>query len=143
MVNELKAVSGVLLIFGQLVFSFPLAIADVRKLQVLQRLKCSFDVANDGIEAVRMFKECKYDAVLMDENMPNMSGIEATKEILKIEKKENLKHTPIIALTANAVKGDRERFINAGMDEYLTKPLKKENLVNVLYLFLGEIDENS
>ncbi|MEA3314364.1 MAG: response regulator [Campylobacterota bacterium] len=64
--------------------------------------------------------------------MPNMNGIEATKEILKLEKKNNLKHTPIIALTANALKGDRERFLEAGMDEYLTKPVNQKKLAEIL-----------
>jgi len=72
----------------------------------------------------------------MDENMPNMNGIEATKHILKIEKENNISHTPIIALTANALKGDRERFLAAGMDEYLTKPLNKKKLSEVLGKFL-------
>jgi len=64
--------------------------------------------------------------------MPNMSGIEATKKIIEIEKEQNLQHTPIIALTANALIGDKERFLQAGMDEYLTKPLNKQKLINIL-----------
>ena len=64
--------------------------------------------------------------------MPNLNGIEATKQILEIEKEEKLKHTPIIALTANALKGDREKFLNAGMDEYLSKPLNRRKLEEVL-----------
>ena len=99
---------------------------------VLKKLKLKFDIASDGLEAVEAFKQNKYDAILMDENMPNMSGIEATKEILKIEKDKGLKHTPIVALTANALKGDRERFISVGMDEYMTKPLDKRKLSDIL-----------
>ena len=64
--------------------------------------------------------------------MPNMNGTEATKKILKIEKEQNLKHTPIVALTANAIKGDRERFLEAGMDEYMTKPLDRQKLIEIL-----------
>ena len=64
--------------------------------------------------------------------MPNMNGIEATKRILKIEKELNLPHTPIVALTANAIKGDGKRFLDAGMGDYLTKPLDKEMLMTVL-----------
>ena len=113
---------------------------------ILKKIGLSFEIANDGIEAVDMFKEnapteatlgCRYDMILMDENMPNMGGIEAMKNILKIEKEQNLKHTPIIALTANALKGDRERFIEAGMDEYLTKPVDKKKLSEVLRKFLN------
>jgi len=106
---------------------------------VLKKMGLEFDIANDGIEAVEIFKNSKlnhYDTILMDENMPNMNGIEATKEILRIEKEKNLPHTPIVALTANALKGDRERFLSAGMDEYLTKPVNKKNLSKILRKFL-------
>ena len=99
---------------------------------ILKKLNLTFDIANDGLEAVEKFKENRYDAVLMDENMPNMNGIEAAKKILEIERERDLKHTPIIALTANALKGDRERFLEAGMDEYLSKPVDKVKLSIVL-----------
>jgi len=103
---------------------------------LLDDLGITFDIANDGLEAIENFKVGKYSAILMDENMPSMNGIEATKHILDIEKNENLKHTPIIALTANALKGDRERFLSAGMDEYLTKPINKKRLAKTLKIFL-------
>ena len=99
---------------------------------ILNKMGIKFDIANDGAIAVNMFKLHKYDAILMDENMPNMNGIEATKNILEDEKKNNLQHTPIIALTANALKGDKEKFLEAGMDEYLTKPLDRKKLSEVL-----------
>jgi len=99
---------------------------------LLKKLQLDYDIANDGLEAIKKFKDNKYDAILMDENMPNMNGIEATKRILEIEKEHNLPHTPIIALTANAIKGDRERFLEAGMDEYLTKPVNKKKLAEAL-----------
>jgi len=103
---------------------------------VLKKLELEFDIANDGLEAIDMFKDNRYDAILMDENMPNMNGIEATSQILIIESQKELQHTPIIALTANALKGDRERFLNAGMDEYMTKPINKQKLTEVLGKFL-------
>lgn len=105
---------------------------------ILQTIKLDFDIANNGVEAVELFKQNhdKYHIILMDENMPKMNGIEATMQILKFEKKNNFKHTPIIALTANAIKGDREKFLDAGMDEYLSKPIKKEVLQNALGCFL-------
>ena len=99
---------------------------------ILKKINIEFDIANDGVEAFNLFKTNRYDAILMDENMPNMSGIKATKSILEYEKQNKLIHTPIIALTANALKGDRERFLSAGMDEYLTKPLDKNKLIEVL-----------
>jgi len=111
---------------------------------ILKKMGFTFDIANNGLEALERFSkftcdnETKYDAILMDENMPNMNGIEATKRILEIEKEHNLPHTPIIALTANAIKGDRERFLEAGMDEYLTKPVNKKRLGEVLVKFLGD-----
>jgi len=104
---------------------------------LLKKMNLKFDIASDGLESVEAFKNKKYDAILMDENMPYMNGIEATKMILKIEKEKNLAHTPIIALTANALKGDRERFLEAGMDEYLAKPVNKTKLDNVLSKYLG------
>ena len=111
---------------------------------ILKKMGFTFDIAINGLEATHRVpkltcdNKTKYDAILMDENMPNMNGIEATKIILEMEKEYNLPHTPIIALTANALKGDREKFLNAGMDEYLTKPVNKKRLAEVLGKFLNE-----
>ena len=99
---------------------------------ILKKLGFIFDIAQDGIDAINMFSTNSYDLILMDENMPNMDGIEATKKIIEIEEIKRLKHTPIVALTANALKGDKEKFIKAGMDEYLTKPLNKKKLIDIL-----------
>ena len=104
---------------------------------VLKKLNLQFDLAHDGIEAIELFKSEKYEAILMDENMPNMNGLDATKIILEIEKENKLSHTPIVALTANALKGDRKRFLDAGMDEYLTKPLDKNKLSEILNKYLN------
>lgn len=104
---------------------------------ILEKLKLDFDIANDGKEAIDKFNNNQYDLVLMDENMPNMSGTEATKEMLKIEKEKNLSHTPIIALTANALEGDKEKFLLAGMDQYLSKPITKSKLSNVLSIYFN------
>ena len=79
----------------------------------------------------------------MDENMPHKNGIEATKEILEYEAEQRLNHTPIVALTANALQGDKEKFIQAGMDEYLSKPLNKDNLLAILTDFLTPIEHNN
>ncbi len=104
---------------------------------ILKKFSLKYEIANDGNEAVELFKKNSYDLILMDENMPNLNGIEATKQILEIEKQNNLEHTPIIALTANALKGDREKFMEAGMDEYLSKPLNKEKLAMTIKIFLN------
>jgi len=108
---------------------------------ILKKLGLFIDIANDGIEAINMYKKnyTKYDLILMDENMPNMLGTDATKEIRKFEKENNLKPVYIIALTANALTGDREKFINAGMDEYLTKPLDIEKLKDILRKLKNDI----
>ena len=105
---------------------------------VLEGLHFEVDIANDGVEAVEAFKQNRYDVILMDENMPNLNGMGATKQILEIEAQNNLPHTPIVALTANAIKGDRERFLNAGMDEYLTKPIDRNQLAKTLKKVLVE-----
>ena len=101
----------------------------------LKKMNLNFDFAKDGFEAIKLYKENKYHAIFMDENMPNMGGIEATRNILKYEKDNNLVHTPVIALTANALKGDKERFLEAGMDDYLTKPIDKNKLAKTLRKF--------
>jgi len=107
---------------------------------ILDDLGLDIEIANDGIEAVKMFttSHTKYDLILMDENMPNMGGIEATKEILLFEKENKLSHTPIIALTANALKGDKEKFMHAGMDEYISKPVNVDRLTEILSKFLKQ-----
>ena len=105
---------------------------------LLKKLELNYDIANDGLEAISYFNDNKYDLILMDENMPNMSGIEATKKIIEIEHESSLIHTPIIALTANALEGDREKFLEAGMDEYLSKPINKDKLNKILSVYFNK-----
>ncbi len=104
---------------------------------MLDNLGLTYDMAYDGIEAIEKFREGKYDVILMDENMPRMGGMEAMKEIVKIEHEKHLPHTPIVSLTANALQGDRERFLEAGFDDYLSKPIDPETLSRSLSKFLG------
>lgn len=82
----------------------------------------TYDVANNGIEAVQKIMEKDFDICIMDVQMPQMDGIQATK-LIRESKKSSGKHIPIIALTAHALHGDKERFLNLGMDEYLSKPI--------------------
>ena len=90
-------------------------------------------IANNGKEAVKLFHKQHFDVVLMDIQMPVMDGFDATIAIRNIEKsQQNNSHTPIIALTANAMQGDAERCLKAGMDDYISKPFKIENLIKVL-----------
>jgi len=70
------------------------------------------------------------------ENIPNMSGVEAVKKIILYEKEKGLVHTPVISLTANALKGDKERFLDADMDEYMSKPIDVKKLQKKLRIFL-------
>jgi len=91
--------------------------------------------AQNGEEAVDKFINDKFDIILMDIAMPVLDGMSATKKIIEYEEINSLTHTPIIALTANALKGDKEKFLSAGMDEYLTKPIKEELLLDMLSKF--------
>ena len=103
---------------------------------VLKKLNLEYEIANNGKEAIEKYKDGKFDIILMDENMPIMNGIEAVKHIRKYEEENNLKHTPIISVTANALQGDRERFLNAGFDDYLAKPIDLNKLKEILSKFL-------
>ena len=100
-------------------------------LNVLNRLGVEVSIANNGQEAIEHCMRNKYDMIFMDIQMPVMGGMEATGNILNYERQSNQKHTPIVALTANALAGDREKYIGAGMDSYLSKPIQIEEL-NVL-----------
>ncbi len=99
--------------------------------RLLEKLGFGTTVVENGEQAVEAFTATRFDLILMDVQMPEMDGFEATKTIRQQEK-ETGGHIPIIALTAHALKGDRERCIQAGMDDYLTKPVKKEALVELI-----------
>jgi two-component system, sensor histidine kinase and response regulator len=90
------------------------------------------DVAADGEQAVAMFASGSYDIVFMDASMPVADGLEATRRIRALEREQGRWRTPIVALTAHAVKGDRERFLASGMDDYLPKPIDVEALTRLL-----------
>lgn len=108
---------------------------------LLDSYNISHKIANDGVEAIDMYKEDRYDLVLMDIHMPNLTGLEATKEILAYEFQDDLDHTPIVALTANAIAGDKERFLESGMDDYLSKPINKDALEDILAKYLTPSNE--
>ena len=105
---------------------------------VLESLGLDVDVASNGREAIEKRKSNDYDLIFMDIQMPIMDGVEATHKILEYEKKNEEKHIPIIALTANALKGDRERFLSEGMDEYISKPIEMSELIYILNKFLHD-----
>ncbi len=88
-------------------------------------------IANNGKEAVELFGTGEYDLVLMDVQMPEMDGFSATRAIRGLEGNIN-KHTPVIAMTAHAMRGDRERCLDSGMDDYVTKPVDREALYHAI-----------
>ena len=110
-------------------------------MRMVERLGYSADKAGNGVEAVRMLDHVDYDAVLMDCQMPEMDGYEATRRIRRHEKAG--RHTPIIAMTASAMAGDRERCLAAGMDDYISKPIKLHVVAAVLERWFGPVTEGA
>lgn len=106
--------------------------------EYLERYGCSVSPAGNGIEAVDQSKNSSFDLVFMDCQMPEMDGYEATGVILEWEKYRELEHTPIIAFTANAMQGDKEKCLQAGMDDYISKPVTEKGLEDILKKWLPE-----
>jgi PAS domain S-box-containing protein len=107
----------------------------------LEREGLRVEIASNGVEAVALTEETNYDLVLMDVQMPEMDGLEATRRIRERDDATG-RHLPIVAMTAHAMVGDRERCLEAGMDDYLSKPLKREDLREKLaaWVDVGEAD---
>jgi len=105
---------------------------------ILKGIGLNVDVANNGLEGFEKRKSGTYDLIFMDIQMPIMDGVEATHAILEYEEDENLPHIPIVALTANALQGDRERFLAEGLDEYISKPIKMTELLYILNKFISD-----
>ena len=106
-------------------------------LAILRKMGLTADVANDGKHALTMLKQKKYDLVLMDCKMPVLNGLETT-EIIRANESGLEEHVPIIAVTANAMKGDYERCRDAGMDDYIAKPFTKQILADAIYKWLPQ-----
>jgi signal transduction histidine kinase/DNA-binding response OmpR family regulator len=100
--------------------------------QLFKQWQLSFDLAQNGKEAITLLRARKYDLILMDIQMPVMDGYTATTEIRKVLKID----TPIIAMTAHALSGEREKCLGLGMDEYISKPVREENLLQLIQRFI-------
>jgi CheY-like chemotaxis protein len=107
---------------------------------LLEMAKCSVVVAVNGKEALATLEREAFDLVLMDVQMPIVDGLEATA-LIRAKEKATGRHLPIVAMTAHAMKGDRERCLEAGMDAYVPKPIEQKDLFSAMWAVLGATDE--
>lgn len=106
---------------------------------LMEEMNLKYDLGRTGLEGLKLWTDHKYKMVLMDIQMPEMDGISAVKHIRNIEKEKGVKPVPIIAMTAHAFSEDREKCLKAGFDDYLAKPLSKENLFETMSGLLKKI----
>ncbi|CRX38892.1 response regulator [Estrella lausannensis] len=102
--------------------------------EILEIMGCVVDVADSGMAALELLKERDYNVIFMDIQMPVMDGLATTREIKKLPGKKA--QIPIVALTANALRGDREKYLAEGMDDFVSKPLTSSDLERVLVKFV-------
>lgn len=112
-------------------------------LEVLQKMNCLADYAINGLEAVAKVEQAPYDLILMDCQMPEMDGFEASRHIQDLKEMGKLGDIPVIALTANALAEDKQRCFDAGMQDYLTKPMRVNDLKTVLQKWLPAAQESN
>ncbi len=110
-------------------------------IEVLSRLRCRVTTAADGEEALAIVTRQPFDLIFMDCQMPRMDGFEASTQLQNMAKRGYISAIPIIALTANAMKGDRERCIASGMCDYVAKPVRKQDLIKTLNRWLPPLDQ--
>jgi CheY-like chemotaxis protein len=106
--------------------------------EYLKTLGCRIDVVATGLEALAALKRTTYDLVLMDCQMPEMDGLEATATLRQREQQIQKRRTPVIAITANAFEGERERCLEAGMDDYIRKPFNRDDLRVILQRWFNQ-----
>ena len=105
---------------------------------LLEKMGCEVDVAANGQQAIIEYQKKKYDIIFMDCKMPVMDGFDATKEIREYENsKGDGNYTPIVALTSKVMTGDKALCINAGMDDYIAKPIRKEKVCTAINKWCG------
>ena len=105
---------------------------------LLNEMDIEFTIANDGQEALDIYcDDPSYDLILMDINMPRLNGIESFYLIRDYEERNELKETPVVAVTANAIKGDEEKFLSLGMNHYISKPINVNKLKKITSLYLN------
>ncbi len=110
--------------------------------KILKNENLDVTTVQNGKEAYEARQSGDYDLIFMDIAMPVMDGVSATKKIISYEEDHGLNHIPIIALTANALKGDREKFLNDGFDEYIPKPIKQSDIVTLLKTYTIPLKED-
>lgn len=98
---------------------------------LLEMMQCDVEIAEDGYRALELTKKNFYDAIIMDLQIPGIDGLEVTRKIRE-EERGGKRHAIIIALTASALEGDREQCLEAGMDDYISKPMEAERLEDIL-----------
>lgn len=103
----------------------------------LQKLGYEVEIVDGGLEAVEACRHSDFDAILMDVMMPDIDGYQATAEIRSLESLRGGPHTPVIGLSARAMEGDREIALAAGFNDYLTKPLREDELRDSLARWIG------
>lgn len=99
---------------------------------ILTKSGINYRIVSNGQEAIKVYENESFDLILMDCQMPIMDGFAATEKIREIEKSKSRKRVPIIAITANAMKGDREKCIGKGMDDFLSKPFRMNELLDII-----------
>ncbi|MBL8174335.1 MAG: response regulator [Bryobacterales bacterium] len=109
--------------------------------RLVERGGFDYEIAGNGRIAIERLEASSYDAILMDCQMPEMDGYRATEEIRKRE--NGAQRVPIIAMTAHAMEGDRERCLQSGMDDYLTKPVNRQELLSVLHRWIGRFKDTT
>lgn len=108
---------------------------------ILKDFGLDYTIEENGLNALEEYKKNDYSVILTDINMPVMDGIELYKQLRLYEKENDIKKIPIIAITANAIKGDKEKLLNIGMNDYLSKPIDKNLLINIFEKYLEKNEQ--